>query len=38
MKVLLRLLRQAIDQTPGLRAPANDARLSEVAVAALLAG
>jgi DNA-binding SARP family transcriptional activator len=38
IKVLLRLLRQAIDQTPGLRAPASDARLYEVAVSALLVG
>jgi len=38
LEVLLRLMRQAIDQMPGVRAPASDARLSEVAVAALLAG
>jgi DNA-binding SARP family transcriptional activator len=38
IEVLLRLMRQAIDQIPGVRAPASDARLSEVAVAALLAG
>jgi len=33
IKVLLRLLRQAVDQTPGLRAPASDAGLFEVALA-----
>jgi DNA-binding SARP family transcriptional activator len=38
MRVLLRLLRQVIDLTPGVRAPASDAHLSEVAVAALRAG
>jgi len=37
LEVLLRLLRQAIDLIPGVRAPASDARLSEVAVAALAA-
>jgi DNA-binding SARP family transcriptional activator len=37
LRVLLRLLRQVIELTPGVRAPASDARLSEVAVAALLA-
>jgi DNA-binding SARP family transcriptional activator len=35
VRTLLRLLRQAIDDLPGVRAPANDARLSEVAVRAL---
>jgi DNA-binding SARP family transcriptional activator len=37
LRVLLRLLRQVIELTPGVRAPASDARLSEVAVAALRA-
>lgn len=35
LKALLRLLRQALDCTPGLRAPARDAQLSAVAVRAL---
>ncbi len=35
VRTLLRLLRQAIDELPGVHAPASDARLSEVAVRAL---
>jgi DNA-binding SARP family transcriptional activator len=35
LRTLLRLLRQAIDDLPGVHAPASDARLSEVAVRAL---
>jgi DNA-binding SARP family transcriptional activator len=35
LRLLLRLLRQALDSTPGVRAPARDAALSEVAMVAL---
>jgi DNA-binding SARP family transcriptional activator len=35
LRVLLRLLRQAIDATPGIQAPTSDARLSEIAVRAI---
>lgn len=37
LRILLRLLRQTLDSRPGLRAPARDAALSEVAVQALAA-
>jgi len=35
LRTLLRLLRQALDCTPGVRAPARDSALSEVAIRAL---
>ncbi|HYO39989.1 MAG TPA: BTAD domain-containing putative transcriptional regulator [Nocardioidaceae bacterium] len=35
LRLLLRLLRQALDSTPGVRAPARDGALSEVAMMAL---
>ena len=37
LRILLRLLRQALDCRPGVQAPARDAALSEVAVQALTA-
>jgi len=37
LRTLLRLLRQALDCTPGIRAPARDSALSEVAIRALAA-